>query len=355
MNLTERLLARQKLKNLRQLKPSLNLIDFASNDTLGLARSFELKQLILNELPSFFHGSTGSRLLTGNSLYAEKLENRIAAFHGFEAGLLFSCGYMANLGLLSAVAASEDRIFFDAGIHASTLDGIKLSNARAFPFRHNDLAHLEKRLQNCPSKIMKWICIDSIYSTDGSAAPLKAISELAKSYKAHLIVDEAHAAGAFGPQGKGLLAELNLNREVFAAVVTFGKAIGTYGAIVMGSSLLKEALINFAKPYIYTTALPFHALAAIKCSYDLFPSYEKERTHLRKLISFFPYSPTHIQPIRCPGNESVKKAQKDLAALGFDVSALMSPTVRRGHESLRLVLHAFNSIEEVKAIRKAHV
>ncbi len=272
LQLTNRLHKREKIGNIRQLQISPNVIDFSSNDYLGLARSKVLGNLIAEELSKYKShlngfGSTGSRLLTGNSRYAQDLEAKIAAFHGFEAGLLFICGYMANVGLLSTIASKDDCILFDTGVHASTHDGISLSRAAAFAFKHNDTVHLKNRLENCPSKGNRFICIESIYSTDGSQAPLKEICRLAKEYGAYLIVDEAHAVGVCGYQGRGLVAEQNLCSFVYAQVTTFGKAIGTQGAIILGGQTLKQSLINFATSYIYTTALPFYSLVAISCSY----------------------------------------------------------------------------------------
>lgn len=353
--LENKLLRRKKLGNLRRLQISQNLIDFSSNDYLGLARSPYLTASVRQELyngPSILNGSTGSRLLTGNTTYAQDLENKIALFHGYEAGLLFSCGYMANVGLLSVIATSEDTIIFDAKVHASTHDGIRLSRAIAFPFRHNDMEHLERRLKNSSIAGDRFICIESIYSTDGSIAPLSEICFLAKRYEAYLIVDEAHAVGVFGTGGQGLVAEQKLSSQVFAQVTTFGKAVGTYGAIVMGNNTLKQALINFSTSYIYTTALPFHSLAAIKCSYDLFPQLESERNHLKKLIQIFREnyanaSLSHIQAVQFKGNETVKLVAKKLIEGGFDVRPLMSPTVQRGHEVLRICLHAFNTEDQV--------
>lgn len=351
MYLEKRLLEREKIGNLRKLQLNPPAIDFASNDYLGLARSPQLAASVLKEWDLNGLGSTGSRLLTGNSLYAENLEKNIAAFHGFEAGVLFNCGYMANVGLISAVANPNSVIFFDTQVHASTHDGIRLSKAKSFPFRHNNLEHLEKRLQSIHSQKDRFICIESIYSTDGSMAPLLEISRLAKKYEVHLIVDEAHAVGVYGLKGRGLVAEHNLTDHVFAQVTTFGKALGVCGAIVLGSPTLKEALINFATPYIYTTALPFHSLAAIKCSYDLFPEMDAERDQLRKLIQFFQGpSQTHIQSIPIKGNEAVKRAAQNMAKNGLDVRALMSPTVKRGHEVLRICLHAFNTETELELL-----
>ena len=289
LHLESQLLKREKLGNLRHLQLPKELIDFSSNDYLGLARSSVLKASVMDEWRAFQSplnglGSTGSRLLTGNGTYAQDLEKKIAKFQGVEAGLLFNCGYMANVGLLSIISSCNNSIFFDSAIHASTYEGLRLAKAKAFPFRHNDLEHLRKRLKNCSALGNRFICIESIYSTDGSKAPLKEICQLANTYEAKVIVDEAHAIGACGPLGKGLVEETNLTSEVFAQVLTFGKALGTYGAIVLGSHALKHALINFSTSYIYTTALPFLSLAAIHCSYDLFPKLEEKREHLQKLI-----------------------------------------------------------------------
>ncbi len=357
LHLENRLLKRTKLGNLRKLQNIQPPIDFSSNDYLGLARSPQLATPVFQECKMHLShlnglGSTGSRLLTGNSIYAQELEEKIAKFHGYEAGLIFSCGYMANVGLLTAITNQESVIFYDAAVHASTHDGIRLSRAKAFPFRHNDLEHLENRLKSCPSQGDRFICIESIYSTDGSMAQLPEISQLAREYEAHLIVDEAHAVGACGPKGRGLVAEHNLTAHVFAQVATFGKALGTYGAIVLGNYTLKQALINFATSYIYTTALPFQTLAAIKCSYDLFPKMDQERNHLQKLIQIFrasypSSSMCHIQSVPIEGNEAVKHAAQAIIKQGFDVRPLMSPTVQRGHEVLRVCLHAFNTDEQL--------
>lgn len=358
--LENRLLKRIKLGNLRTLKINQPVIDFSSNDYLGLASSPQLATAVFQEWQVHLShlngwGSTGSRLLTGNSLYAQELEEKVAKFHGYEAGLLFSCGYMANVGLITTITNQESVIFYDAAIHASTHDGICLSRAKAFPFRHNDLKHLESRLKSCSSQGDRFICIESIYSTDGYMAPLTEISHLAREYKAHLIVDEAHAVGACGPKGRGLVAEHNLMAHVFAQVITFGKALGTYGAIILGNHTLKQALINFATSYIYTTALPFQTLAAIKCSYDLFPEMDQERDHLQKLIQTFRASYPNssispIQSVKIKGNEAVKHVAQAIVKQGFDVRPLMSPTVQRGHEILRICLHAFNTDDELKQL-----
>lgn len=356
--LEEKLQERKKYGNLRTLTLPLQLIDFASSDYLGLARSKKLWKSINAQWRQSAAlngqiGATGSRLLTGNSSFAEELEEAIATFHGFEAGALFNCGYMANVGLLPAITTEQDSVFFDAQVHASLRDGLRLSPAQAFPFRHNDLDHLERRLQTSTAAGNRFVCIESLYSMDGSQARLREIIALTKRYDAHLIVDEAHAVGVLGPQGRGLIAENGLASDIFAMVVTFSKALGIQGAIVLGSSTLKRALINFSRSYIYTTALPFYCLAAIQSSYELFPKLEKERHHVQHLSRFFKGitdSDTHIQAIELPGNHRIKQKAADLVRQGFDVRALLSPTVQRGREQLRICLHAFNSKEEVSLL-----
>lgn len=359
--LQQKLLMRKKQGNFRQLKSVENLIDFSSNDYLGLARSPSLnskiyQEITLNKDKRHHFGSTGSRLLTGNSTFAETLEETIARFHGYEAGLLFNCGYMANLGLLSAVLNDQDVVYFDTSIHASTHDGIRLSKAKAFPFRHNDLFHLEKRLKHSPAARKRTICIESIYSMDGSKAPLAEICQLAEQYQAEVIVDEAHATGVCGLLGRGLVPDQHSFPKILAKVVTFGKALGVHGAIVLGSQLLRESLINLANPFMYTTAIPRQSLVAIQCAYQLFPQFEKEREHLNDLIQTFQEhfpnaSETHIQAIPCQGIHAANLMAQTLAFHGFDVRPILSPTVQRRHEILRISLHAFNSKEEIVALQ----
>jgi 8-amino-7-oxononanoate synthase len=193
---------------------------------------------------------------------------------------------------------------------------------------------------------------------DGSLAPLKELCELAHKYQAYLIVDEAHAVGMYGKNGRGVVAEHQLSSKVFAQITTFGKALGVHGAIVLGSHDLKQILINFATSYLYTTALPFYALAAIQSSYQLFPRMISERAHLQQLIQIFrtsiPFaSSTHIQSLPIPGNENVKRHSELLFKQGFDVRPIMSPTVRRGHEMLRVCLHVFNQEDHLNQLLRA--
>ena len=315
----------------RSLQIREGLVDFSSNDYLGLARS---PQVILKL------GSTGSRLLTGNSREAERLERDLAVYYGYEAGLLFNCGYMANMGLLSTLKGT---LLYDAQVHTSMKEGIRLSQAKAYPFRHSDTEHLEARLKHKEGPV--YICFESIDSTDGSIAPINEILRLSQDYGAHLIVDEAHAVGVFG---EGLVKV-----PVFAKIATFGKALGAFGAIVLSSDKLKHHLINTCRPFIYTTALPYYALEAIRQAHALLPELEKERRHLFDLIHLCAFSKTPIQPLFVPGEVEVKELSLRLASCGFDVRPLISPTVRRGFERLRICLHAFNTESEVLRLKEA--
>lgn len=333
-------------------------IDFCSNDYLGIVKN----KLIENEIPPLLsHGSTGSRLLSGNYDLIEETEKFISGFHDADAGLIFNSGYDANTGLLSSVPQKNDVIIYDQLSHASLRDGIRLSFATAFSFLHNDLHDLEKKLSSVGHDAQKFIVTESVFSMDGDFAPLEEIIRLCEKYNAALIVDEAHATGVVGEKGEGLVQKLNLQKKCFARVHTFGKACGAHGAIVLGSEKLKQYLINFSRQFIYSTALPPASVAAISSSYQLFPEMKEERNHINTLIHIFKESnpkfkilpsDTPIQIVIILGNEEVKKIAGTLQANNFDIRPILYPTVPKGQERLRVVMHAFNSEEEVKALTK---
>lgn len=351
----------QRIENnsLRTLQ-NYNSIDFCSNDYLGFSRSTELKELISEELSSiggFYTGSSGSRLISGNTAYAEELEQFIAHFHDDESGLLFNSGYDANLGLFSCIAKRGDTIITDELIHACIIDGARLSHANRYIFKHNDIVSLEQKLKVATGNV--FVGIESIYSMDGDMAPIQAISELCKKYKAHLIVDEAHATGVIGTKGQGLVNENNLQNEVFARIHTFGKALGCHGAIVLGSEQLRNYLINFARPFIYSTALPMHALVSIKCAYNLLEKSGHLETELAKKIHLFKNtirnknlinSNSPIQSILIPGNTACRAIAKKIQEAGYDVKAILSPTVPAGKERIRVCIHLHNTEEEIKGL-----
>jgi 8-amino-7-oxononanoate synthase len=237
---------------------------------------------------------------------------------------------------------------------------MRLSFAKTFGFSHNDCGDLERRLGQV-SGGMVFVVTESVFSMDGDMAPLVEMVELCRRYGAHLIVDEAHATGVVGPAGAGLVQELGLEAGCFARVHTFGKAVGCHGAVVLGSERLKSYLVNFSRSFIYTTALPPAAVRAIAVAYGLLPSMEEQRSLLRGLIARFtavplPYqrveSMTPIQVVIIPGNAAVKRVAGMLQDSGLDVRPILSPTVPAGSERLRIVLHAFNTEEEVNKISR---
>ena len=281
----ERLEERQENGSYRTLKPENDLVDFCSNDYLGFARSPALKQWIDDEIASnsnVLNGSTGSRLLSCNLSYTEALEQQIADYHKAEAGLIYNSGYDANIGLFSAIPQRGDTIILDELIHASIIDGARLSYANRYTFRHNDLESLEEKLKHVKGNC--YVVIESVYSMDGDTPPIKEILAITKKHKAELIVDEAHAIGLYN---NGLINKLSLENEVFARIVTFGKALGCHGAIILGSRDLREYLINFSRSFIYTTAASFHQIASIKMAYKMLPQATGEIEKLRGNIQLF--------------------------------------------------------------------
>ncbi|HSN08396.1 MAG TPA: pyridoxal phosphate-dependent aminotransferase family protein [Hanamia sp.] len=354
--LDKKLIDREQNNSLRHLSLTGDKIDFCSNDYLGIVKN----KIIEKSMPAgLSHGSTGSRLLSGNYELIEETEKLIAVFHNAEAGLIYNSGYDANTGLLSCVPQKNDILIYDQLSHASLRDGIRLSFATAFSFLHNDLEDLEKKLKTANNDHQKFVVTESVFSMDGDFAPLKEISALCEKYNAALIVDEAHATGVVGSKGEGLVQQLNLQEKCFARIHTFGKACGVHGAIILGSKKLKKYLINFSRQFIYSTSLPLASIEAIKISYETFPLMENERNHIHKLVGVFQEakllfkvlkSEMPIQVVIIPGNEEVKKIAKICREEKFDIRPILYPTVPKGQERLRIVLHSFNTIEEVHSL-----
>lgn len=340
----------------RALKPESNLADFCSNDYLGFARSKVLKELIEKEMaanPGALNGSTGSRLLSGNTSYAEELEKSIASFHLSEAGLIYNSGYDANIGLFSSLPQKGDTIIMDELAHASIIDGARLSFANRFTFRHNDLQSLEEKLKH--SKGHCYVVIESVYSMDGDTPPIEEMLSLCEQYNVKLIIDEAHATGLYY---NGLINNLKLENRVFTRIVTFGKALGCHGAIVLGSNSLREYLINFSRSFIYTTGAPFHQLASVKAAYELLSSSGNEIKKLRDNINLFKqkgdlkllHSDSAIQCLVIGGNEKTRDIAEQLQQAGFDIRPILSPTVPAGTERLRICLHSYNTEQEINLL-----
>ncbi|MEO7988820.1 MAG: pyridoxal phosphate-dependent aminotransferase family protein [Chryseolinea sp.] len=343
----------------RFLKPDRHgLTDFTSNDYLGLARSPELFKAIeqmIDAIKSKSNGATGSRLLSGNSDYTEQVEKKLAGIFKSEASLVFNSGYAANLGVLSSLPQRGDTILYDELAHACMKDGARLSLAKRFNFRHNDLNDLESKLKLATGKI--FIAVESIYSMDGDQCPLKELVTLSEKYGASIILDEAHSTGVHGDKGAGLAVSLGLEDKIDIRIYTFGKGMGIHGACVAGSSTLRDYLINFARPFIYTTALPPHGLISIECAFDFLNQNISLQDVLTKKIEHFVHklglvgenstSKSSIQSICIGGNHKTKKLATDLQQKGFDVRPILSPTVPKETERLRVCLHTFNTNEEI--------
>ena len=354
----------------RSLQVNTGMVDFCSNDYLSFSRS-PIIQEKLKEITASIplsSGATGSRSISGNTTFAEELEQDIASFHQAEAGLIFNSGYDANLGLFSCLARKGDCLVTDELIHASIIDGCRLSYANRLRFAHNDAADLEKKLRKARENMGGihadiFVAVESVYSMDGDMAPLAEFVSICKKYNAHLIVDEAHATGVFGNKGRGLVSALGLESDVFARVHTFGKAIGCHGAIVIGSSVLREYLVNFARSFIFTTALPLHSLASVRSAYEVLQSETFSNKALHELVARFRkdfHSPedvyliessSPIQSLVIPGAERAKKIAAILQARGFDIRAIVSPSVPAGLERLRISLHLHNTAAQVDDLK----
>jgi 8-amino-7-oxononanoate synthase len=358
--LCKKLEQRKQQNALRTLKLPDGKIDFCSNDYLGIVQN----NLLHNKIPAGLRtGSGGSRLLAGNYNLIEETEMQIAKFHNAEAALIFNSGYDANVGLLSCVPQKDDTILYDQLCHASIRDGIRLSFAQSFSFSHNDINDLDKKIKAVavnPGRNI-FVVTESVFSMDGDICPLQELVNVCKKYSAHLIVDEAHATGVIGENGEGLVQQQRLEKEIFCRIHTFGKACGCHGAAIAGSNQLREYLINFARSFIYTTALPEHSVAAIQASYNTFPFLTGERSNLKNLVEYFQQatfqfekliSATPIQIVVIPGNNEVKQTAFKLQEAGLDVRPILYPTVPAGKERLRIVLHAFNTIKEVETLIK---
>ena len=325
--------------------------DFYSNNK----KKKKKNGLIEGSLPKgpLAHGSTGSRLLAGNYPLIEETEKEIASFHKAETALIFNSGYDANFGLLACVAGKGDLILYDKLSHASLRDGIRQSFADSYSFAHNNPGDLEKKLKN--KKGNCFVLTESVFSMDGDMAPLADLASLCRQFNAHLIVDEAHATGFIGKRGEGLVQDLELQDDCFARIHTFGKALGCHGAAILGSQTLRDYLINFCRPFIYSTAIPPVSVAAIKASYKIFPELNKEREKIRHLISLFnhPGFKKSVTPIQCfviPGNNKVKQVANQLLDNNLDVRPILYPTVPLGEERLRIALHSYNTVEETEKL-----
>ena len=366
-SLSEKLQQREQNNALRKLTASNNLIDFASNDYIGFAKS----EIIFNQTHQYLlnnnikiNGATGSRLLSGNHKIYTETEDYIAHFQQSESALIFNSGYDANVGFFSSVPQRNDIILYDELCHASIRDGIQLSNAKAYKFQHNDFQDLESIIKRCHAELSGvYIVTESVFSMDGDTPNFEQLIAISEKYNCYLVIDEAHALGVFGSTGEGVLQNFGLQEKVFARIMTYGKGLGCHGAAILGSQELNSYLVNFARSFIYSTGLSPHTVATILVSYQHLSKEKETLQQLKSNIQFFNqqkiqlglkplfvYSKSAIQCAIIPGNSKVKSIASQLQSKGFDVKPILSPTVPEGQERLRFCLHSYNSEKEISEV-----
>ncbi|NHN39081.1 8-amino-7-oxononanoate synthase [Pseudomaricurvus alcaniphilus] len=340
------------------------LVNFCSNDYLGLANHPHLVEALQSCASHYGVGSGASHLVCGHSREHQQLEQELAAATGRERALLFSTGYMANLGTINALVGKGDAVFEDKLNHASLLDGGLLSGARFQRFRHNDLADLEGKLARSEAR-RKLVVVDAVFSMDGDLAPLPQLASLCQRYNAWLMADDAHGFGCLGAGGAGTAVHYGLSQQQLPILMgTLGKAVGSFGAFVAGSEVLIETLIQQARPYIYTTAMPAAVAAATRASLRLIAAEEWRRQHLHSLVQRFRQgatalglqlmdSETAIQPVLLGSAESALQLASALQEQGFWVAAIRPPTVPPGTSRLRITFSAAHSQEQVDALLQA--
>ncbi|MPS64408.1 MAG: 8-amino-7-oxononanoate synthase [Chryseobacterium sp.] len=358
LHFQEALEKRKENGTLRVLKPQQKGTDFYSNDYLGLARNTDFQNILLNNIlenPNLLKGSTGSRLISGNSTIIHETEEYIAKEHGYESALLFPSGYNANLALFSTLPTRHDTIIADEMIHRSVHDACKISNAKKLKFKHNDIKNLEQILKRQNGRC--YVAIESLYSMDGDFAPIHEIIEITEKYNAHLIVDEAHAFGVFR---YGLINKFQLQNKVLSTVITYGKALGSHGAAILSNDLIKSYLINFSSPFIYTTSAHDFLWNSIREGYQFLnmnngsPNKLQEniKTFRDQNLSSLSSEKSPIQAILIPDNPQLRNLKETLSENGFLTYAVFSPTVKEGTERLRICLHSFNTEEEILGLTK---
>jgi 8-amino-7-oxononanoate synthase len=333
-------------------------LNFCSNDYLGLANHPEIISAFKTAADQFGVGSGSSHLVCGHTSLHHQLEEKLAEFTGRSRALLFSTGYMANLGVVNALVGKNDFVFEDKLNHASLLDAGLLSGARFQRFLHNDIDNLRTRLERAEAG-RKLICVDGVFSMDGDLAPLPELAQLAQQHDAWLMVDDAHGFGVLGASGVGCAEHFYLDQNQLPILMgTLGKAAGTFGAFVAGSEALIETLIQFARTYIYTTALPAAVAAATLQSLEIIRRESWRRERLNNLIARFRrgaqqlglqlmQSQSAIQPLFVGEAEQALVLSEKLAARGLWIGAIRPPTVAAGTARLRITLSAAHTEAQV--------
>ncbi len=358
--LIKALAEREQAGLMRRMPPPPQGVDFCSNDYLGLSRDPRLRERVaeISARRAPPHGATGSRLISGNHPQLEALERRLAEFYRAEAALVFSSGFAANMGLLASLGGVANKLFCDRLLHASAIDGCRLSGAERIIFAHNDMGGLERGLDRLKRDEAGVVVVESLYSMDGDFAPLARIVALAHSRGAGVVVDEAHANGVMGPEGRGAVAAAELEDSVLARIVTFGKALGLSGGAVLCSAALRDYLVNFARPFVFSTGpSPLWALWA-RAALELLPELDDLRAGLRANVACFrrraaesPWnwlpSESWIQCLVVPGTVEVRRVGETLQQRGLAALPIRAPTVPSGQERIRVCLHAHNTPEEI--------
>jgi 8-amino-7-oxononanoate synthase len=361
--LRRRRLVREGPQGPRIVVDGRELLAFCSNDYLGLASHPRIVEAAIEAASRYGVGEGASHLLSGHSAVHERLEERLAEFMQMPRALLFSTGYQANIGAVTALAGPEDAIFSDALNHASLIDGVRLSRARVVRYPHADLGFLSGALAESDAST-KLIVTDGVFSMDGDIAPLPALLDLCERHDGWLLVDDAHGFGVIGPGGGGSPAHFGLRSPRLVYVGTLGKAAGVAGAFVAGAAEMVEAVLQRARTYIYTTAAPAMLAAAVETSLELIRNDEWRRERLRGLIaalkrelqgsgSALGSSDTPIQPLVLGGNNEAVRASAALREHGILVPAIRPPTVPEGSARLRISLSAAHSDEEVIRLASA--
>jgi len=342
-----------------------HLLDFSSNDYLGLSQSALLKKRAEETLKAHGMGSGGSRLLGGGFSAFDKLEETLSRFLQKEASLVFGSGYLANIGVITGLFQGKNtQVFLDRSCHASIVDGVLLSRARFYRFRHNDIEHLEALLKERRDKGKRAIVVvESLYSMEGDVAPIEAIIELRSHHEFILVVDEAHAIGVFGVDGRGLVPD-PLRDQVDVIVGTFGKALGGYGAFCVTSRAIRELLVNRARPFIFSTALPLPVVTWNTEAIGLLKRLDPERRRLREMaedlrhflaekLAMYTPSRSQIVPMIIGENQEAVELAQRLRERGIFVKAIRPPTVPEGTARLRVSISCRHSRESIKRLKEA--
>lgn len=361
--LLRRRLVRESPQGPRIVVDGQDYLAFCSNDYLGLANHPRIVEAAINAALRHGVGEGASHLLSGHSVVHERLEAKLAQFLEMPRALLFSSGYQANIGAITALVGPEDAIFSDALNHASLIDGVRLSRAQVVRYPHADLKVLKKALTDSRARA-RLIVTDGVFSMDGDIAPLPAMLDLCERHDAWLLLDDAHGFGVIGPEGRGTPAHFGLRSSRIVYVGTLGKAAGVAGAFVAGAAEAVETVLQRARTYIYTTAGPALLAAAVETSLQLIQGDEWRRERLRKLIatlkqelrgseSALASSDTPIQPLILGGNSAAVRASAALRERGILVPAIRPPTVPEGSARLRISLSAAHSERDVLRLAAA--